>query len=972
MIARMDPARWERIQDVFAAALELDAAARPGFLESACGDDPTVRNEVAEYLRSLDDDRDLVADAIRDEAVKILDIDIDTELLDGQTVGPYRLIRRIGQGGMGAVYLAARNDNQYERQVAIKLVRSDTAANPELIRRFRIERQILAGLDHPNIASMLDGGITLKGTPYLVMEYVNGVRIDEYCRTNSLSIRERVELFRTVCSAVQYAHRNLVVHRDIKPTNILVTSKGVPKLLDFGIAKLLQPGAALQDAGLTQPAERLMTIEYASPEQIRGDAVTTATDTYALGIVLYELLTGEHPFGSQKSNPAAFQRAICETDAPRPSVAASRSAASSAGQLRGDLDQIVLMAIRKEPGSRYSSAEQLSEDLGRYLEGFPVIASRGTTRYRATKFIRRHRFGMASALTLVLLLAGFAFGMSVLAARVTRERDSARQERARAEKVSEFLTGMFGSSDPFLRSDVPTARQLLDDGSKRISKELPAQPEVRAKLLETMARAYQHLGVYDRAEDLFREEIQAANQAYGPGSLEASRILRELADVERRRSKLQDAETHLRQALAIHEKLPPGQDVELSHTLNNLALVLQIKGDLPQAEVYLRRAIAVSSKYPEQIGETLTMRSNLGAVLLEMGKLEQAEPILREALDGRRRVLGEQHPQVATSMGRLARALSARGKYEEAEQLYREALRRNRSALGDSHLDTLNTMVNLASLLQEEGSLQESESLYHAAVETGTRALGEHADMAGWYGGLGSVLFSEGKPAEAEQAFQRGIAICKSRIGPGSIREAKIRGKYALLQSASARYSEAQRNLEDALAIYRQKLGAAPAESAETRFRLAAIAQARGNNSEAENLYKESMAIDRSATPPRFLDTAAHLVGYAGFLAATGEASQAESSAREAVDLLSRNLPAGFWTIARARSVLGEVLTKSGRYPEAEPLLVGAYTVLSNKLGQRALETRLAQDRVVRLYELWGKPSKARAYRSGPAVKGEF
>jgi eukaryotic-like serine/threonine-protein kinase len=958
----MNPARWERIQEIFLAAAEIDPAIRPGFLASACCDDAALRHEVEDYLGSLDDDCDVVANAIRLEAIKVLDS--DHEPVADREVGPYRLVRRIGYGGMGAVYLAARADNEYERQVAIKLVRSDPAANPELIRRFRMERQILASLDHPNIASMLDGGITLKGKPYLVMEYVDGVRIDEYCRSHALSVRQKIELFRTVCSAVAFAHRNLIVHRDIKPSNILVTPRGVPKLLDFGIAKLLRPGSTSETAGLTRPDERLMTPEYASPEQIRGEAVTTATDIYALGIVLYELLASEHPFDAQKSDSAALLRAVCETEARQPSTVIARSAAGIAGLLRGDLDRIVLMAIRKEPESRYSSVEQFSEDLGRYLDGFPVIASRGTRRYRTRKFMRRHRLGVGLAATLVVLLAAFGFGMSVLAARVTRERDSARVERARAEKVSGFLTGLFGSSDPFHRTgDGPSARQLLDDGSMRVSNELRTQPEVRASLLDTMAQAYEHLGVYDRAEDLFREEIQATDQAYGRGSLAASRPLRELADVERRRSKLQAAETHLRQALAIQDKLPQDKDVELSHTLNNLALVLQIKGDLGEAEQYLRRAIAVSRKYPDQATETLTMTSNLGGVLADRGRLDEAEHILRDVLQQRRRILGEQHPQVSTSMGRLGHALLVRGRYGEAERLYRESLRRNRTALGDSHLDTLNTMSSLADVLQEEGSLPESESLYRQAIETGTRALGEHADMAGWYAGLGWVLFSEGRAAEADLDFQRGVAICRSRIGAGSVREARILGRYAVLQTGTARYAEAQRNLEGALAIDRERLGAASAESAETQFRLAENAKARSSVSEAANLYQAALGIDRSATPPLPLQTAAHLIGFAAFLNSANAPSAAEPLAREAVNLLSRNLPADFWTIARARGVLGEALAELHRFPEAEPLLVDSYGALRNRLGEYARDTAAARNRVADLYDAWGNPSRARSYR---------
>lgn len=432
----MEPQRWERIQDIFCAALEMDPAARSHFLDGACGEDSNLRIEVEKFLRSLDTEDDVLAEAIGAEAARVFVP--KTAFEPGRAIGPYQLIRRIGQGGMGSVYLAARADRQYEQQVAIKLLRSETRANPELIRRFRTERQILAALDHPNIAHLLDGGITEDGTPYLVMQYVDGVGIDEYCRRHAPSLPERVRLFQMVCAAVQYAHRSLVVHRDIKPSNILVGADGVPKLLDFGIAKLLRPDTPSQTLALTRPAERLMTVEYASPEQIRGETITTATDVYALGIVLFELLTGCHPFDAQRSDSIALARAVCEAEPRRPSAVASTAGLAFAREVRGDLDDIVLRAIRKEPEARYSSVDQLAEDLGRYVGGFPVAASRGTRRYRVSKFVRRHRFGVAASAAFVLLLAAGGISMGVLAARVTRERDAARLARALRSRVRIF------------------------------------------------------------------------------------------------------------------------------------------------------------------------------------------------------------------------------------------------------------------------------------------------------------------------------------------------------------------------------------------------------------------------------------------------------------------------------------------------------------------------------------------------------
>src|SRR5215472_1117553 len=393
------PDRWQRLEDLFFEASDLEPSARPAFLEQACGSDTDLRREVEDLLRSSDR---TLADLRRpvDETAREVVMD-----KSGQRIGPYQIVKLLGEGGMGLVYLANRADQQFQQQVAIKLMHAGFGQSPEMLRRFKAERQILANLDHPNIASLLDGGITSEGAPYLVMEYVDGAAIDEYCQRNPLPTAELLQLFRTVCAAVEYAHRNLVVHRDIKPGNILVTAEGVPKLLDFGIAKLMDPEAP--GPFRTVASQRLMTPEYASPEQVRGEPVTTATDVYALGVLLYELATGRSPFRIETNSPLEIARAICELEPVRPSTA-SRTGASlapiDARELRGDLDQIVLKPMRKEPERRYASVAAFSEDLLRYLRGYPVEAGSGARRYQARKFIGRHRAAVIAAAAAALAL----------------------------------------------------------------------------------------------------------------------------------------------------------------------------------------------------------------------------------------------------------------------------------------------------------------------------------------------------------------------------------------------------------------------------------------------------------------------------------------------------------------------------------------------------------------------------------------
>ena len=448
----------------------------------------------------------------------------------GERIGPYRVLRTLGVGGMGEVFLADRADAEFEQQVAIKVVFGSSLARG-VQSRLKVERQILAQLDHPNIAHLLDGGSLADGTAYIVMEYVDGVPIDAYCDANHLDIPARLKLFQTICAAVHYAHQNLIVHRDLKPSNILVTEAGVPKLLDFGIAKLLDAGqAGRHTLAVTHADFRLMTPDHASPEQVRGQPITTSSDVYVLGVLLFRLLTGVGPYLIPSMRLADIERAICEKEPPLPShsVGADDSAEAHAIArargtsthrlrriLRGDLDNIVDMAMRKEPERRYASAQQMASDIQRYLEGKPVIARRDTLSYRSAKFVRRHWLPVTAGISASFLVLAFATTTYVQSLRVAAERDRAAQqreraerERARAEEVSSFLVNLFKLSDPEEnRGNQVTARELLDSGARRLRAGLTDQPETKAALLSTVGAVYDSLGQYQDALPLLDEAL---------------------------------------------------------------------------------------------------------------------------------------------------------------------------------------------------------------------------------------------------------------------------------------------------------------------------------------------------------------------------------------------------------------------------------------------------------------------------------
>jgi len=565
--------RWEKVKDLFGSAVELDPSQRSAFLREACGPDESLRAEVESLLASYER-----TEASQANPSPATDPRLLTETLIGRRLGSYQVLHEIGHGGMAVVYAAVRADDEYRKRVAIKVVLPGLDSE-DIVRRFRNERQTLATLDHPNIVRLLDGGSTDGGLPYLVMEYVDGLPIDEYCKTRRLSTGDRLTLFRLVCGAVQYAHQNLVVHRDLKPSNILVTADGTPKVVDFGIAKLLNPEAAAQTV-LTQPQMRPMTLDYASPEQFRGHPITTATDIYSLGVVLYELLTGQHPYDLRQRSPVEIERIISEVEPDKPSAAVRQTEPGESGvtddvppqpasrRLHGDLDNIVLMALRKEPQRRYASVEQLSEDIRRHLEGLPVIARTPTLRYRSSKFVRRHKVGVAAVATVG---AALLLGIGV----TTHEAQVARAERARAERrfedVRQLANALLFKLDAAVK-DLPgatPARKLIVQEALKYLDGLAKEPTGDAALQADLAEAYLKVGEVQHAG--YRASLGDAT-----GALESYRKAGTLAA-----------------ALARTQPNNLAAKRYLARSEQSIAGVLLVTGHAGQAADSLRRAIPI-------------------------------------------------------------------------------------------------------------------------------------------------------------------------------------------------------------------------------------------------------------------------------------------------------------------------------------------------------------------------------------------
>ncbi len=815
---------WHQIRTLFEQVCELGSTEREAHLAKWCTDDPTLRAEVESLLAASD-----AAPAFFETPSGTDSGALTDEPLIGHCVGRYRIDAHIASGGMGRVYEATRADDQYEQKVAVKLMSPGTALSPDALSRFRDERQTLANLEHDNIARLLDGGVADDGRPYLVMEHVDGVPLDVYCDEQRLTTAPRLRLFRTACAAVQFAHRNLVVHRDLKPGNILVSRDGVVKLVDFGIATVLQADST-EEADTTLPGQPLMTPQYASPEQIRGLAVTTASDVYSLGVILYELLTGHRPYQLSGRRPLEIERTVCETDPVRPSVAvlrtdpppghdgttprtATHEVASRVRdgkpqtlrrRLAGDLDAIVLKAMHREPLQRYISVEHLHDDLRRHLRGLPVSARHGTVRYRMGKFILRNKAAtIAAGMGAAAVLAGIFAVMreSRIAAGQRDEAVAARQrtltEALKATHINAFLQDILASVDPRAAGREVTVRAALDQASLRVGRELADFPQVEAGIRTVIGRSYHSLGDYDAALPHLRTALALRSEAHGPEDAEVAESMDDLGALLTSRGNYDEAEPLLRGGLAQRRRLLGEGSLEVATSLSTLGKLLHHRGDLSAAEPLRRQALSIRQRhYGEDHLDVASSMVNLAAVLQARGRSAEAERLYRGALTIYVKLVGREHADVSDVLNNLASLLMRSGRTELAESMFRESLAIRRSVLGNDHPRVARSLSNLGGLLSGRGDHESAEPLLREALAIRRKRLGEdHPDVAISLNKLAASLRADGKAAEAAGIFREACAHADRAWPEGHRYPVEFHRNYGQCLAELKRYEEAESQL---------------------------------------------------------------------------------------------------------------------------------------------------------------------------------
>ena len=943
---------WSRVKALFAQALDEPADVRDAWLNEQCRGDEALLAEVRSLLAAQ-----ATADSQRfDHGIAQLRppfLDDDDALVNTR-IGPYRLLRLLGEGGMGRVFLAERADGQFHQHVALKLLRPGFESS-EIHGRFLRERDLLARLTHPNIAQLHDGGVSEEGSPYFTLEHVDGKPITTWCDAHSLGITARVKLLLKVCDAVQFAHRNLIVHRDLKPSNILVTADAEPKLLDFGIAKPLD---ADNDRGLTATRSQPMTREYAAPEQVLGEPITTATDVYALGVLMYELLSGCLPYARAErgetswpkaivdERPEPFTRALSRTPAyaeaeralghddigPSP-VAAARgtSLVLLRRELRGDLERIVQRALEKAPEARYASVTALADDLRAWLEGRALPG--GSRRYRLAKFLRRHQAGViTAAIVAVLAVIGIA-GI------VYQARETARQAQT-VTAVKDFLLSLFNASSPNeAKGKELSVRELLDRGDAQIEHGLAAQPGLRAELQGVLGRIYFQLGHYDQAQSL-QSKALAASEIQGRAN--AAIVQRQLAETLAARGDFAEAD---RLATAASETLEQGraEPAERIRAWITRSSIAQRTGKAASAEQFAVRAVQLARDPivpKELLGNALSAQ---GLVEWDLRNVTQSEALYREALQIHREAFGDVDLRVATDRQNLTLALRNLGRYDEALEQARASVAIDEKILGPQHPDLSRALFTLGTTLYHMAHYEEAESVLRRGVSVARESLGDHATTATALNNLGLVLMDWHGLDEAEQVYAEALRIATTQLGPNHNSTLIMASNLGYVHGRQGKLELAERELRDVLARDHE---AGIKDQVWELNRLGDVRRQRGDWQQAIDLHREALRQSNALFAPNARQTALshYFLGLA--LIDAGARTEAEGELIASLTAFRALLPpdGAHPFSAAAKLALGKLLSADpARHTEGTALLREAAALREHFLGSddpRTLEAR--------------------------------
>ncbi len=840
----MNSARWQKIGRLFDEALKRDREQRREWLKKQCAGDDALFDEVSSLLEA-----DENSAAVLEQP--LVDTSGEGEKYIGQLFGAYRISKHIASGGMGRVFLAHRHDGLYDQQVVIKVIHANLKS-PSFRQRFRRERQILAGLNHPHIAHVIDGGLSDAGDPYLVMSHAEGLPLDRYLERERPSLNERLNLFMQICDAVIYAHRHLVVHRDLKPDNILVDAQGRIKLLDFGIAKVLEDSEdAFQTVVADAPAP--FTPQYAAPEQIAGEPMTTLVDVYALGVILYRMVSGELPYRVTTTNRPMALRVVRDTVPEKPSRRAHPRLPYGGGSLRGDLDTICLKALKKEPALRYESVEMLKNDIARYRQGLPISARDDTLSYRLKKFAGRHAVAasLSGAFSLILILVVILYTMQL-----KRETGRARQEALKSRQVATFLTDLFDAAGPqSTRGRALTPLELVQTGSEKIEKGLSEQPAVQAEMFALIGDVYRRIGEYERAARMENKALERNLTLYGVNSEQTARNYLLLAGLYYETSDMERARSHYQRALNLQDYVTRQPAIFQADIMMGLGNLHYEEGGYSRADSFYNAGLRL---YREAEGNAstaiATALNGLGDTARKLGRYRQAESLYKQALTMRKRLLGDDHADVAHTLNHLARLLYTTGDHTAAESYARQALALRVSIYGYEHLETIASLSNLANILNKNGRPAAAAVYYRRALKGLRIRLGPaHPYIAAVTNNLGKALMNQNKPDSAAILFRRGMTMNDSVLPPEHINRATPMISMGRLLLSQGRADSAQALLSRAYDIRRNKLGPDNRLSALAANALAECLLAQGKHKEAGKLLNGSLVVFQKDKNPHDL-----------------------------------------------------------------------------------------------------------------------